>query len=184
MQTSKSRVCSACERKYDYTEFNHKEAAAHGAQYYCRACSDKSNSERMYVNGKYISRNSPLFKPGNYKTLDDAFDHTELQRVREGYVYVMINPAFPGWVKVGSAVSMSDRENSYQTGDPHRQYTMVGGVYTEDRLTLERACHKHCSSSATATKGEWFKLNEVHALNIIKLENKLQEGSENDNTDC
>ena len=35
------------------------------------------NPKRMYVNGKYISRKHPLYKPGKYKTFSDAaFDGT------------------------------------------------------------------------------------------------------------
>jgi hypothetical protein len=124
----------------------------------------------MFVNGKYVPRTSPLYKPGRYKSLDDAFSHDQLESVMNGYVYAMINPAFPGWVKVGKAVSMSDRENSYQTGDPHRGYKMIGGVYSEDNTDLERRAHIHLEHSSEERKGEWFKINEVHALNIIRLE--------------
>ncbi len=134
----------------------------------------RHNNDRMYVSGEYISKSNPLHKPGRYDSLDDALSGEQLDRVKEGYVYAMINPAFPGWVKVGHAVSMSDRENSYQTSDPFRGYKMIGGVYTDEREKLERLCHEHCERSSEERRGEWFKMNEVHALNIIKKEAREQ----------
>ena len=32
----------------------------------------KRDSLRMYVNGKHVSKNHPLYKPGRYKTFNDA----------------------------------------------------------------------------------------------------------------
>ena len=60
----------------------------------------------MYVNGKYIKTTHPLYKPGRYKTFNEAaFEGTyKLSDVKEGYVYVISNKAWPGWVKIGMAV--------------------------------------------------------------------------------
>ena len=175
MKTSKT--CPTCGETKPITEFHNGPSRPGGLQSHCIPCKTAMNDERMYVNGKYVSKASPLYKPGRFKTLDDAYSHDELEKVTNGYVYVMINPAFPGWVKVGSAVSMSDRENSYQTGDPFRQYKMYGGVFTEDRVQLERKCHEHCERSAQERRGEWFKINEVHALNIIRKEARNETSS-------
>ena len=32
----------------------------------------KNNPRRMYVNGRYISKKHPLYKPGKYKSFNDA----------------------------------------------------------------------------------------------------------------
>ena len=54
-----------------------------------------NNPKRMWVDGKYISRKHPLYKPGRYKTFSDAaFDGTyKLDSIKEGYVYAITNPA-------------------------------------------------------------------------------------------
>ena len=56
----------------------------------------KNNPKRMYVNGKYIPKSHPLYKPGKYKTFSDAaFDGTyKLESIKEGYVYAITNPAW------------------------------------------------------------------------------------------
>ena len=42
----------------------------------CTDCSkkynDKSNNNRMYVNGRYVPQTHPLYKAGRYQSFDDA----------------------------------------------------------------------------------------------------------------
>ena len=65
--------------------------------YRCIPCDNKVNAiwnpKRMYVNGKYIKTTHPLYKPGRYKTFNEAaFEGTyKLSDVKEGYVYVISN---------------------------------------------------------------------------------------------
>jgi len=84
----------------------------------------RQNPKRMFVDGKYVSNNHPLHKSGNYKSFGDAA-FSALQKdvqVKEGYVYVITNPAWPDWVKIGMAIDAEDRLNGYQTSSPMRDY--------------------------------------------------------------
>ena len=141
-----------------------------------KACK-KSNPDRMFVNGKYIAKNHPLHKPGRYKTFNDAaFDGTyKLDNIKEGYVYVITNPAWIGWVKIGMAIDADDRLNSYQTSSPHRDFVLEYTVETDNRRTLEQAAHKEAMKVAGKTKGEWFKLDVKTAIEIL---NNLKEQDE------
>jgi len=141
-----------------------------------KACK-KSNPDRMYVNSKYISKNHPLHKPGRYKTFNDAaFDGTyKLDNIKEGYVYVITNPAWIGWVKIGMAIDADDRCNSYQTSSPHRDYELKYDIETDDRRALEQAAHKEAIKVASEYKGEWFKLDVETAIEIL---NNLKEQDE------
>jgi len=40
-------------------------------------------------------------------------------------VYVLVNPAFPGWCKIGMAVDAEDRLKQYQTSSPYRDYELI-----------------------------------------------------------
>ena len=131
----------------------------------------------MFVNGKYISKKHPLFKPGRYKTFSDAaFDGTyKLDNIKEGYVYVITNPAWPDWVKIGMAIDAQDRCNGYQTSSPHRDYELKYDIETDDRRALEQAAHKEAIKVASEYKGEWFKLDVETAIEIL---NNLKEQDE------
>jgi len=129
----------------------------------------KHNPLSMYVNGKYVSRKHPLYKPGNYKTFNDAA-FSALQKdvqVKEGYVYVITNPSWPDWVKIGMAIDAEDRLNGYQTSSPMRDYELVHAISTPDRLRAERVAHK-AAAMCGERKGEWFKIDITEAVTILQ----------------
>ena len=86
----------------------------------------KRDQTKMWVNGKYISKSHPLYKPGRYKNFEQAaFSSLEkYESSVEGQVYVITNPNFPDWVKVGMAIDAEDRLNNYQTSSPFRDYVL------------------------------------------------------------
>ena len=65
------------------------------------------NPERMWVNGKYIPKEaSATYKAGSYKGFEEAA-FSSLKNFKDspqGQVYIITNPAWEGWVKVGMAV--------------------------------------------------------------------------------
>ena len=142
------------------------------------------NTNRMFVNGKYIPSSHPLHKPGRYKSLDDAWSHTKIESTTLGEVYIIVNDAWPEWVKVGKAVSADDRLNGYQTSSPFRDYRVIAALATEDRHSKEREMHKAFEHFASERKGEWFKIDRVKAINIFNVHamNQLSEELENEKT--
>ena len=119
---------------------------------------------RMYVNGKEISKKHPLHKPGRYKSFDDVWSHNQIDKTEEGEVYVITNPAWPDWVKVGKAVSTEDRLNGYQTSSPYRDYQVVTTITVHNRHEEERRMHRMVGERATQRIGEWFKIE----LDVVK----------------
>ena len=71
----------------------------------------KKNETRMFVDGKYVKKSHPLYKPGNYKTFEDAAysSFEKYESSTQGEVYIVTNPAWKGWVKVGMAIDAEDR---------------------------------------------------------------------------
>ena len=136
---------------------------------YMRNKNPKRNTNRMFVNGKYIPQSHPLYKPGNYKTFSDAaFNGTyKLDSIKEGYVYAITNPAWPEWVKIGMAVDADDRCNGYQTSSPFRDYKIEHVVVTNNRRAAEAEAHKSAAKIAKEVRGEWFKLDIELAKTIL-----------------
>ena len=118
----------------------------------------------MYVNGKEISKKHPLHKPGRYKSFDDVWSHNQIDKTEEGEVYVITNPAWPDWVKVGKAVSTEDRLNGYQTSSPYRDYQVVTSIKVHNRHEEERRMHRMVGERAKHRIGEWFKIE----LDVVK----------------
>ena len=140
------------------------------AKYFCVDCDVKRNAKRMYVNGKYISNLHPLYTPGRYKGFTDAA-FSSLQNYedsKQGQVYVIRNPAFPSWCKVGMAVDAEDRLNSYQTSSPHRDYVLIHKEFFYDRRRAEAQAHIEAGKLAEEHNSEWFKLDNYTATLILK----------------
>jgi len=127
------------------------------------------NSKRMFVDGKYIPQAHPLWKSGRYTSFNDAA-FSSLQNYPKstvGCVYVIKNPAWPEWVKVGKAVDAQDRLNSYQTGDPFRSYILHHHIEVPDRHVVELRVHQELELVADGRHNEWFKINTDGAIAVL-----------------
>jgi len=123
----------------------------------------------MYVNGKYIPKTHPLWKAGRYRTFEDAA-FSSLQNYKKdpsGDVYIIGNPAWNGWVKVGKAVDAKDRLNSYQTSSPLRDYVLYYSHKCFNRNTSEKKAHKALAKKFDK-RNEWFYCNPEDAKEILE----------------
>jgi len=167
--------CNTCGVELTDTNWNISWKKTNRTQ--CKDCNNpnrkthnpNSNPNRMYVNGKYVPKCHPLYKPGNYKTFDDAaFSSLQnYEKSTEGEVYIITNPAWKGWVKVGMAIDSKDRCKGYQTSSPLRDYKLKFKKYFNDRRSAEAKAHILCSKKASDRKGEWFELDIKTAKDII-----------------
>ena len=163
--------CNSCGVKLEDSNWSDSWKAVGRTQ--CKDCSkkynDKSNDNRMYVNGKYVPQTHPLYKAGRYKSFDDAaFSSLEnYTRSKEGQVYIITNSAWPEWVKIGMAIDAEDRLNGYQTSSPFRNYKLMYSVSTKDRRKVEDAAHKAAEKIAER-RGEWFKMSVGQAKECIQ----------------
>lgn len=136
------------------------------------------NSNRMFVNGKYIPSSHPLHKPGRYKSLDDAWSHTQIESTQQGDVYIIINSAWPDWVKVGKASIAEDRLNGYQTSSPFRDYEIIAKLPAENRHEKEREMHKIFDHFANDRRGEWFNIDKLTAIKLFNYQLQEQQKEE------
>lgn len=129
---------------------------------------ERKNDTRMFVGGKYVPKHHPLHRQGNYKSWDDVWSHNEIEQVKEGHVYIITNPAFDGWIKVGKAMDAKDRLGNYQTGSPFRDYKIHYSRYFKDRHTAEREVHQLLTRMSFKTSCEWFFMDAEVAQTIIQ----------------
>jgi len=162
------RCCKDCGVELVVGE-NYKASYLRVKAYWCDDCKKANNDTRMFVNGKYISKSHPLYKAGRYKSFNDAaFSGLEnYELTRSGYVYVVTNPAWPEWVKIGMAIDAEDRCNGYQTSSPFRDFVLHHSVYCDDRRSLERKAHTAVEHIAEERNAEWFKIPAEDAVSCI-----------------
>ena len=59
-----------------------------------------------------------------------------------GYLYIITNENFPGWVKVGVTKDLDARLNNYQTASPHRNYRLVYSIFHPNTLKRKNVSRK------------------------------------------
>lgn len=128
----------------------------------------KRDQTKMFVNGKYIPKSHPLHKPGKYKSFEAAAFSSlaKYETSVEGQVYVIVNPNFPEWVKVGMAIDSEDRLNNYQTSSPFRDYVLNYKWNVSDRRAAESESHTELHK-LYERRSEWFKCTPEQAQEVV-----------------
>jgi hypothetical protein len=95
-------------------------------------------------------------------------------RRRPGFVYLVTNPAWPGYVKAGAAKTLKGRLADFQTASPHRDFTLRSAILFKDRFEAEGKFKRRMRGFRV--KGtEWFHLHPDDAnaalVSILEKEN-------------
>lgn len=88
-----------------------------------------------------------ICRGGNHTTID------------AGLVYLIENPSFPDYYKVGMTLDIKGRLSHYQTYDPHRKFTIAHYHLVYNRRLAEKKILN--SFSVDVEKGEWIKKIDV-----------------------
>tara|TARA_B100002052_G_scaffold217974_1_gene199947 strand:+ start:507 stop:1274 length:768 start_codon:yes stop_codon:yes gene_type:complete len=86
---------------------------------------------------------------------------------KKGYVYVLENPAWNNWFKVGCSINIEQREDSYQTYSPFRDSKMIYWKESEKCYSSEQKVHQELRKSIDfSSKNEWHsgKLGEIKKI--------------------
>ena len=143
--------CKSC--KSILTKQDSSKSGAHHV--YCESCDRQTARERM----RKLRADRRLAKAN-----DMYF------RSKHGSVYIVYNPSFVGWIKVGCALSSEDRLKSFQTATPFRNFKIKWSKQTNDKLASEAEAHTLLSEHAER-RNEWFKIQPHKASKILE---KLQ----------
>lgn len=91
----------------------------------------------------------------------------EQTQIVEGFVYLIGNDSYPGWMKVGSALDYEARLTTYNVYCPHSGFKFVGLEHVSDRRQVESDLLTEFSSHSSAVKGEWFKIGDEVAQRLF-----------------
>jgi len=80
------------------------------------------------------------------------------------YIYIISNPSFPGWYKVGRTNNPERRLLAYQTSDPLRSYKLEFVKKVIDISTHENAVY-----SKIENRGEWIKTELESLIKVIDI---------------
>ena len=162
----RTKKCIECEAVL--TEDNWYPSFVGKKHYKCKSCYDERRILNRYKK-RYGSLNKAIARL-IYVSTKKKYD-----AVREGQVYIIRNPAFPSWCKVGMAVDAQDRLKQYQTSSPYRDYVLVAAWDVEDRREAEKQAHAFLEQHYER-RGEWFvAFSDMAAERLEELFNKDSE---------
>jgi len=172
-----TKRCSRCGEDKSTLEFNRRLV---GFQDKCRPCDRANKSARSPIRTlarkmaggvRHFDDATSAQRKGwltqawilHENSMDISRNITELEeRSRAGFVYIVSNPAWPDFVKIGHAFDPQDRLASFNTGDPHRAYVLEYSRYFEDRIAAEKGMHDLLD--ACRVGGEWFRISAEEAF--------------------
>jgi predicted GIY-YIG superfamily endonuclease len=86
-----------------------------------------------------------------------------VESTEKGYLYIISNPAYKGWCKVGITEDINKRLSTYQTGDPFRSYKVEYILHHFDYKTAEKRLKETMKPFAKQIKGEWYEIDLMMA---------------------
>jgi hypothetical protein len=93
--------------------------------------------------------------------------------MKQGYLYIITNDAYPGWVKVGTTANLTERLHVYQTGDPLRRYIIQYSLHHPKYKEAEKKIKEVMKNFALEIKGEWYLVDLRFAKS--RLDEQLDE---------
>jgi predicted GIY-YIG superfamily endonuclease len=89
------------------------------------------------------------------------------EKDKSGYVYIITNTAFDGYVKIGVTKNIKNRLRTYQTSSPHRNYKIEHYIHHPDCYKAEQEIHEMMNYFALNKKNEWFQIDLEIAKNRL-----------------
>ena len=120
----------------------------------------KKNRKRMFLGNEYIHTDNPIHTPGRYKNYNDLVfkEYYREKDIHEGEIYLVSNPAWPNWIKLGRAISAEDRLKAFKTASPFRDYKIEYKTTVPDAPSMEQTLHLNLKKKFKF-KCEWFMMS-------------------------
>ena len=125
----------------------------------------------MQVGDKVIDPSHPFYKPGKYKNFTEAAFSSLQNNAKcvKGEVYVINNPAWKNWYKIGRAVDAEDRCYVYQTSSPYRDYAVVASIEVAHGVMGEKIAHSLAEGLCKKNNKEWFYIEHLEKRGFQKF---------------
>lgn len=139
-----TRKCSSCKKEKKKDEFqNSSWIKPNHYNVLCRECNNREKRERTRM--------------------------TKKDSLHTGYIYIVINPAWDGWCKIGKATEINGRLSGYQTSSPFRDYEVYYSVKVKT-TRIELKIHDKLKKLGIEHNSEWFYIDKEIAVSMIKEE--------------
>ena len=76
-----------------------------------------------------------------------------------GYLYIISNTNFPGWLKLGVTTDLKKRLQTYQTASPFRNYILEYSVFHPKYLVAEKELKEALYPFSKQIKNEWYEVD-------------------------
>ena len=76
-----------------------------------------------------------------------------------GYLYIITNKSWPGWIKIGTTRNLKTRLQTYQTSSPFRNYEVIYSINHPEYLQAERNIKLQMTRFAKRIKNEWYEVD-------------------------
>lgn len=84
-----------------------------------------------------------------------------------GYIYIITNPNYKGFIKIGIATNLKNRLSGYQTSSPKRDYKIEHHIYHPDCRIGEKKAHNKLKMFALSRRNEWFEIDLQIAKDML-----------------
>tara|TARA_B100001142_G_scaffold57414_1_gene56212 strand:+ start:39 stop:524 length:486 start_codon:yes stop_codon:yes gene_type:complete len=86
-----------------------------------------------------------------------------------GWIYAIINPSDPGWVKLGRSITSGTKIISrYNTNYRRRNAKLLKQVWVGNRIKAEDELHNLAKKKSSGRNHEWFKISQKEAIKLMK----------------
>jgi hypothetical protein len=95
------------------------------------------------------------------------------KNIVEGYIYVISNPEFPRYVKIGRTKNVVKRIKKLSTGVPV-PYKLLHSELVIDDILVENELHK--TFNHLRASGEWFKITDINKIKkqIVDIQESIR----------
>ena len=187
-----SRTCTKCKTEKPLDAFYKDKTSPDGYKKTCKACKKayqltivgRHNSKQCFVAKQYLPVKHPLHVAGaRFRSWNELYAHwrkvadlgsespfhaPELEVDGTGFIYIIYNPAFDGWYKIGRTDDGANRLRTYQTADPHRAYKVCYEVEFYDCREAENAVKAMLQDDdKVIIKNEWVMGSFDRIRNMI-----------------
>ncbi len=76
-----------------------------------------------------------------------------------GYLYIITNKSWPGWIKIGTTRNLKTRLQTYQTSSPFRNYEVMYSIQHPEYLQAEQNIKLQMKRFAKRIKNEWYEVD-------------------------
>jgi len=136
---------------------------------YCRICKETDANKFYPLNHKKCKKCSNEYQNKKYLDKKDKGLIVSSIKNRIDYIYIITNPAWPKYIKIGRATNIENRLRSYQTSSPYRDYQISFQIQSNHSHKIERyfADKYRPKETDKYIVNEWYELSVEDAIKEI-----------------